>query len=554
MTREIEALASDIRAAKRLGAAIDARDDLLTFMQFTMPDPEDDGSSELSRYQVTAAARLLTQIMTKVYKGELRRVAISMPPQVGKSQIISRGFPAWALGKNPYMNLMVGAYNQDFADGLGDGVREIMGSKAYRQVFNSNVLRIGGKSKSHLITQEGGQAAFLGRGGSGTGRPADIFIIDDPLKDDQEAQSSVTREQVWQWFNKVVWTRFHAKSAVVIVHTRWHMDDLIGRICDPAHPDHDKQYAGLGDRWTYINLPAVVSDPVLAKSLDLTLAPSDDPFVIQMFGDRPLSTLWPADSARPNVSHKSLEMYAEAKMLNPQAFSALFMGRPTPEEGDYFRTEWLVGYGRDELPEKLTIYGASDHGLGLRSQNDPSVLMCVGVDEDDDIWVLPDLVWERMKTDRIVEELIQKMKIHSPAMWWLEQENISKAFGPFLMKRMQESQIYCVLDGTTPTKDKLTRARSIQGRMAMQKVHFPIFAPWWPDARRELLTFPNAAHDDFVDALAHVGLGLLKTYRPRTAAAADPLGDMPTGSIGWILKSAKMRIDGDKRREAKGLW
>lgn len=546
MRQTADALAADIRAAKRLAAAIDARESLLDFMQFTMPDPEDDGSSVLSRYQVTAAARLLTQVMTKIYNGELRRVAISMPPQVGKSQIISRGFPAWALGKNPYLNLMLGTYNQDFADGLGDAVREIMGSCAYRQVFHGNVLRVGGKSKSHLITSEGGQAAFLGRGGSGTGRPADIFIIDDPLKDDMEAQSAVTREQVWQWFNKVAFTRLHGKSAVVICHTRWHMDDLIGRLCDPAHPDHNKRYANLSGRWTYINLPAVVEDKVLADSLDLKLELPEDPDVIRMFGHKPFSTLWPG--------HKTLEMYAEAKMLDPQAFSALFMGRPTPEAGSYFLADWLVGYERDELPEKLTIFGASDHGLGLRAQNDPSVLMCVGVDEEDNIWVLPDLVWERMQTDRVVEELIQKMKIHKPVAWFLEKENISKAFGPFLIKRMGETQTYTVLDGTTPTKDKLVRARSIQGRMAMRKVRFPVFAPWWADARRELLTFPNGAHDDFCDTLAHVGLGLLKMHRPRGAAKADALGELPTNSIGYILKSAKMRADGEKRREKVWAW
>lgn len=545
MNNDLEKLQADLRAAKRLGAAIDARDSLLAFMQFTMLDPEDDGSSELSRYEVTPVARLLTQIMEKVHRRELLRVAISMPPQSGKTQLISRGFPAWALGKDPNINLMLGSYNQDYADGLGDSVREIMGSRAYRQVFQGGVLRVGGKAKSHLITADGGQAAFIGRGGSGTGRPADIFIIDDPLKDDKEAQSAATREQVWQWFNKVAYTRIHAKSAIVVVHTRWHMDDLIGRLCDPNHPDRSKRYARIADRWTYINLPAVIEDEALAKSLDLILEPSTDPFVTQMFGEKPLSTLWPG--------RKSLEMYAEAKMLDPQAFSALNMGKPTPEEGDYFRAEWLVGYDRGELPENLTIYGASDHGLGLRAQNDPSVLMCVGVDEEDEIWVLPDLVWDRMKTDRIVEELIQKMKIHTPVAWFLEKENISKAFGPFLIKRMHESHIYCVLDGTTPTKDKLVRARSIQGRMAMNKVHFPVFAPWWLDAKREMLTFPNGAHDDFVDTLAHVGLGLLKMHKPRGTATADPIGELQTGSIAWILKSAKMRADGVKRLQT-GMW
>jgi predicted phage terminase large subunit-like protein len=539
-----EDLAAQLIAAERLMAVAEARDHLLPFLKFTMPDPEDTGSAELSRYEETPVARLLSQIMEKVYRRELKRVAISMPPQTGKTHLISRGFPSWALGRDPRLNLMLGSYNQDYADGLGDSVREIMASRQYRQVFPTSTLRIGGKAKSHLITSAGGQAAFIGRGGSGTGRPADIFIIDDPLKDDREAQSNATREQVWAWFCKVAYTRLHARSAVVVLHTRWHMDDLIGRLCDPAHPDRAKRFAGLENGWKYINLPAVVEDPDLAKSLGLTLEKSDDPFVQQMFGDKPLATLWPG--------RKSLEMYAETKALDPQGFSALNMGRPTPEEGDYFRAEWLVGYNRDELPENLTIYGASDHGLGLRTQNDPSVIGCFGVDEDDDIWILADLVWERMQTDRIVEELIQKMEVHKPVAWFLEKENISKAFGPFLLKRMHETKTYTILDGTTPTKDKMTRARSMQGRMAMCKVHFPTFAPWWHNAKLELLTFPNGAHDDFCDFLAHIGLGILKFHRARSML--KEVNDLVSGSIGWILRESSRKASGEKRRLGTTGW
>lgn len=533
-------------AAKRMVAAHDAREDLLAFTKFTMPDPNFPDDVGKSRYEETPVARLLCQIMQRVFERKLKRVAISIGPQMGKSEVTSRRAPAWGLGRDPYLNLILGTYNQPFAEEFGDSVREIMSSDEYGQVFNPEVLRSGGKAKDLLITSEGGKAAFVGRGGSGTGKPADIFIVDDPLKDDLEAQSDSTRNQVWNWFNKVALTRCHKDSAIAIVHTRWHQDDLIGRLCDPEHPERNKLYKGIAERWQHINLPAVVDDPKLAKALGLTLDPPTNPFVVSMFGSKPMSSIWP--------NRKSLEFLAEVKQMDPAGFSALNMGAPTPEDGDYFKAEWLVEYNREDLPENLTVYGASDHAVTDKQKNDPNCIGKIGLDEEGDIWVLPSLVWERMKTDKVVEELIAQMSdtTHKPVAWWLEEDNIAKAFGPFLIAEMHKRRVYCVLDGTRPTKDKSTRARSIQGRMSMKTVHFPRFAPWWPAARREMLNFPNAAHDDFVDFLSHVGLGLLKMHAPQREKQESNV--VAIGSMAWILKSAALRASKEKIASGAKGW
>jgi hypothetical protein len=88
-----------------------------------------------------------------------------------------------------------------------------------------------------------------------------VFVVDDPIRNDDDAQSEVHRARVWNWFTKVANTRIHNDSAIVVVHTRWHEDDLLGRLCDPDHPERNKDYAGIADEWTYINIPAVVEDP-----------------------------------------------------------------------------------------------------------------------------------------------------------------------------------------------------------------------------------------------------------------------------------------------------
>lgn len=534
-----------LKAAKRMLAAREASDSLLVFNRLRMPDPQDVDDVTKSRFESTPVARMLCQIIERAVRGEGKnRIAVSIGPQFGKSDVLSRSGPAWVQGKIPHANQILGTYNQPFANEFGDAVREIIQSPMYSQVFPRTELRKG--QVDLLITTAGGRLAFVGRGGSGTGKPADFFWVDDPLKDDVEAQSDLTREETWRWFNKVAMTRCHSKSVILVVHTRWHQDDLIGRLCDPEHPEREKQYKGIARYWDYYNLPAVVDDPKLAKALGLKLDPPTDPDVIAMFGARPMSSLWPG--------RKSLEFLAEAKIMDPPGFTALYMGKPTPDDGDYFRADWLVEYEQDDLPENLSYYGASDHAVSVKTGRDYTVIGKIGVDERDNIWVLPNLIWDRMQTDRTVDELIAQMKDAEtpPAYWFLEGELISKAFGPFLQKRMDEEKVYVPLDTVTPSKDKRIMARSIQGRMAMKKVRFPRFAPWWPDAKQQLLRFDSGTHDDFVSFLSLIGLGLVKQFRPDEQVEPEKI--IRVGSPTWVLRQTQLRVDREQRAKAVAGW
>lgn len=538
-----ESLQRQIAAAKRLLAIKNARESLLDFQRLRMPDPMYPEDPERSAYAVTPQAKLLCETLEKVERGELLRVCVSIGPQQGKSELISRGFPAWFHGRNPYKHLMLGTYNQDFANDFGGEVREIIESRAFQQVFPEYSLRRGSKAKDDLKSTKGGRMAFLGRGGSGTGKPSDIFIIDDPLKDDKEAQSPTIRRDLWSWFNKVSFTRCHRFSAIVIVHTRWHEDDLIGRLVDPDHPDHDPKIAA---KWTYINIPSVVKDPKLAEALGLTLELPTDENVIEMFGRRggdgeapqpvPMAALW--------EDRKPLAFLAEAKRLDPRGFEALYQGNPAPEDGEYFKSDWLVGYkSPGEIPKNLRIYAASDHAGTEKQENDASVLGCVGVDENDEIWVLPDLVWDRMESDQTVEEMLMMMRRRRPMVWWAEDDMLQKGFGPFLRRRMREENVFCTVIPTgAKGNDLRLRARSIQGMMSLKRVHFPVFAPWWQEAKNEILKFPNATHDDFVSWLGYIGLGLDVEIgrRPKKVEKEGPR----VGSLEWV----KARSDWERKR------
>ena len=136
-------------------------------------------------------------------------------------------------------------------------------------------------------------------------------------------------------------------------------------------------------------------------------------------------------------------------------------------------------------------------------------------------------------------------------VWWAENDVIRKAIGPFLRKRMMEEKIYCTIDPMTPSRDKRARARSIQGRMSMRMVRFPTFAPWWPEAENELLKFPNATHDDFVDWIAWIGLGLDREIGASRGIPKDT-NVVKVGSMAWIKAAHNREQKQIEAKEASG--
>lgn len=198
------------RNLDRHTAALDSRERLLRYMQFVQPNPEDVEDESKSAYVATPLAKLLCEVYEKVERGELMRVAISTGPQLGKSQVVSRDGIAWYSGRNPNKHIMLGAYNSDFAAEFGGDVRNRVMGAAHQQIFPEHAFLKSAKARDYMITTAGGKLAFVGVGGSGTGKPADLFVVDDPIRNDEDAQSQAYRDKVWNWFNKVVFTRCHS--------------------------------------------------------------------------------------------------------------------------------------------------------------------------------------------------------------------------------------------------------------------------------------------------------------------------------------------------------
>lgn len=514
-------------AAKRLLAAQKSRENFLDFVQLMMPDPEHLDRPDRSRFEVAPHHRLLSEALEKVERGEILRLCISLAPRHGKSEMCSRMFPSWFIGKDPYRQVILAGASGDFATAeFGRKIKNIVTSPMYRQVFPKTSLYGGSKSVENLVFTEGGNIKSIGKGAQVVGRGADLLVIDDPISGIEEAMSPAEREKLWNWFTADAMSRLMPGGRVIVIHQRWHNSDLIGRLVDPECPDYDPEVAS---KWTHIKLPAVIDSPNLSEALGIPLEIQTDPEITAQFGTAPVSALWP--------SRFGLKFFAELRRQNPKSFEALYRGTPRLEEGEFFKGEWLKGYKAHELPKNLRKYMAGDFAVSTRQTADKTCLIPVGVDEDGIIWILPDVVWRRMDAEDTVEAIISMIQRHNPLYFWAEKGHISQSIGPFLRKRMMEENANCSIVEKTPSRDKMTRAQAFNALVSLGRVRFPTFAPWWRDAETEILRFPEGSHDDFVDCAAWIGIGLsmqvnAPKIKPRDTGPRE-------GTLGWVKSATK---------------
>lgn len=506
---ELKAINKQLSLLKRQQKALEARDKFMTFVKFTSPDPEDPNDVERSRYKNARHHDAIARVIEEVEKGEIQFLILTVPPRHGKSELVSRRLPAWFLGRHPDQNVVVATYNDDFAKDFGADVRSIITSSQFKQAFPDTKLTRGGTAKDRLQTTSGGMATFVGVGGSLTGRGAHLLVVDDIIKSYEEARSKAFRDRAWDWFTKVAMTRRMGKKLVVITFTRWHPDDIIGRLTDPENEFYNRR---LAEKIKVINLPALADD--------------DDPL------GRPVDEpLWPEFYNR--------DFLEEQRDLDPLGFEALYQQRPSVADGVLFRRDHVRYYTPETRPplEEMRIYCASDHAVTTHQRSDSTVLLKVGIDRQNNIYLL-DCFWKKARTDEVVEAMLQMGTSNpKPLIWWAEKGHITKSIGPFLRKRMLETNSFFNISEVTPAGDKEQRAQSISARMAMGYVWFPKHLPWTEKAVAELLAFPNGLHDDFVDALAYIGLGL----RAQIPVKRQTTTDNPPkyGTLAWVKQSQR---------------
>lgn len=533
---ETAAIDRELALRQRQQAALLGRTSLLAYTQFTMPHPEAPNDVSRSRYEAERFHTLIAAELDKFLRGELRfsdgrlctQLIFTMPPRHGKTELATKRMAAQASGLHPEWDIAVASYSDDMAADFGADTRAILTSAQHRQVFPDHKLRRGGTAKDNIQTDRGGRLVFVGRGGALTGRGMHLGIGDDLFKDDKEAASPTIRDQAWNWFTRVFMTRRMGMKLVMLTMTRWHSDDIIGRLTDPENPHYNEEEAR---NWMIIRLPALAED--------------GDPL-----GRAAGEPLWPVDAAgKPKYDRTFLE---SQRRLDPLGFEALYQQNPTVADGTLFRRENIRHYKSSELPDELRIYCASDHAVGTKQRNDPSCFIKIGVDRHDNIYIL-DVYWRRVTTDVAVEAMLDMGAGGSlkPLIWWAERGQISKSIGPFLRKRMGETGRYINIVEVTPAIDKEQRAQSIAARVGMGKVLFPSGAWWVEKAVSELMAFPNGTHDDFVDALAYIGLGLPRQVKASPRPKADEIPAF--GTLAWVKYADKWRRDRDSAKRAGGF-
>ena len=399
------------------------------------------------------------------------RLIITMPPRSGKSELVSRRFPAFALGRNPELQIIATSYSSDLSQRFNRDVQRVIDDEKYFDLFPNTRLsnsRVRTDSQgSYIRTSDlfeivghAGAYRSCGVGGGITGQGADILIIDDPIKDRAQASSKTIRESIWDWYTSTAYTRLSPGGGVIVMATRWHTDDLIGRLI---------QRLGEGDTFRIVNYPAIAEHDELHRKAGEALHPER----------YPLSTL--------------LQIQ---KTIGSRDWEALYQQHPVPDGGALFKLEWFRRWTASSLPPEFDHTLMSWDMTFKDSKKSDYVVGQVWGKKGPNFYLLDQVrgQWDFVKTKEMVRVLAQKW----PRVVRKLVED--KANGSAVISELKSTVSGFV--PITPTESKEARASSVTPYFEAGNVFIPedCAAPWVPHYVSELLEFPAGSHDDQVDS------------------------------------------------------
>jgi len=455
--------------------------------------------------------RRLKKFMRAVEAGESPRLMLFMPPRHGKSLLASDYFPSWVLGHHPEFEIIASSYAVSLPLGFSRKVRARVRDKAYQTLFPGTVLDPENSAAEGWMTMVGGGYIAAGVGGGITGKGAHILIIDDPIKDSEEADSETVREKIWDWYGSTAGTRLAPGGGVLVIQTRWHDDDLSGRLIMQMKELREQEIPGEEiDNWEIISYPAIATQDEYLTSDGRIINPEEEPESVKAPGRylrRKDEALHPDRFPLPALKRKR-------RGMQPRHWSALYQQNPVPDEGAFFTKDMLRLNIAHPALTHMKLYAAWDLAIGERQTNDYTVGVVGGLDYNDQIHII-DVIRGRMDTFRIAEAILDVYAKYGLEKIGIERGQLELAIRPQLRKRQRERRLYPTYDETlTPISDKEIRARPLQGRMQQGMVYFPQNQPWLETVRHEMLRFPGGVHDDIVDALAWLVRMMMKEAPP----------------------------------------
>lgn len=404
----------------------------------------------------------IAKALEAVERGAIKRLIVTLPPRHGKSMLDSQYFPAWYLGRNPGKYIITATYGQDLASDFGRKVRDQIKDPLYHKVFPNCVLKEDSTAAHRFSTNEAGEYYAVGVGGPITGRGAHLLLIDDPIKNREEADSAVIRTKINEWYDSTAYTRLMPGGAIAIIMTRWHEEDLVGHVL--------KSHAH--ENWTVINLPAIENENTANES-----------------------PLW--QEAYPLEVLKTIR-----STLSPYDWSCLYQQNPIPKEGNIFKAEWMKP-GLSEDGEYAAKFMAIDPAISKKESADETAFSVwgVGYGNNPTLYEIETVHGHFDFHEQLTmgQALYEKHKLD---MFGVENVAFQKALGDEFSRR----GLPCVqlkADG-----DKVRRAMSVthffsQGRARVNT----------PALRDQLLRFRgvDGDKDDLVDAAVHC-LRLIRDY------------------------------------------
>jgi len=403
----------------------------------------------------------------------INKLMLFVPPQHGKSELASRNLPAFALGLNPDIKIAACSYSINLARSFNRDVQRIIDSESYKSIFYRTKLSdeyISNSSKSlQKNTQEfeviGGRGYYKSVGimGGLSGRTVDLAIIDDPVKDAMEANSQVYRDRVWEWYLNVLETRLHNNSKVLLIMTRWHEDDLAGRLLE-----HQP------DKWTVVKFPAIKEDNIN----------KDDP---RRIGE----PLW--------AERHSLEKLSELRAMSERTFQSLYQQNPTNPEGNILKREWFEYV--DSTATSLTCDMWIDGAYTKDTKNDPTGIMVTSF-KNNTLYIhyCENAYMEMPELLRRVPELAKRYNFNGRSRIYIEPKASGKSLVQMLRKETRLNPI--------EIKSKLVQ----QGKEARAHTAAPRFESgaikiqsgiWNTLFEEQLCGFPNVKHDEFIDLVGY---------------------------------------------------
>lgn len=428
-----------------------------------------DAKYQDSWFHETLAA-ILEGALKKLEAGEDVRIILECPPRHGKSEISTKKFTSWVLGKHPEWPIVVASYSSDLATKFGQETRDIMNSTQYQDIFNTK-LSSDSKAKGFWKTEKGGSYMSAGVGGAFTGTGFKLGIIDDPFKNREEADSKVIRDSRWDWYRSTFYTRQEGATGIIVIMTRWHTDDLVGRLLSEEKKNRENGEENF-DKWLRIKFPAIATE-------DEEMRKKGEP----LWGDKfPIEKLRKTEVA-----------------LGPYEFSALYQANPISSENQEFKESWFKERTWAEVEALDTRKFATIDPGGKELENDYSGIVRNYVDRQNN-WNI-----KAMRVHFNSVELINYIfKLHDEGFEKIgvEETVYLKAIKPFFdIECRKRNKFPNVVALKHAGRNKEVRIRGIVPRYASGSIYHIVGE--CGDLIGEEMVFPKGSHDDTLDALAY---------------------------------------------------